>query len=105
MRAASFIGRSRAPWRAHQGAERRRGVRPDCRVRARPGVGESSDGLAPRGRERKSKGGEMTGWAGGKGNGPAGGGVWVAGEEKEKGEVERAGPGERKRNRKVLHFF
>ena len=31
----------------------RRGVRPDCRVRARPGVGESPDGRAPRGRERK----------------------------------------------------
>jgi hypothetical protein len=69
-----------------------RGAAGLCRVRARPGVGESPDGLAPRGRERKRKGGEMTGWAGGKGNGPAGGGVWVAGEEKEKGEVERAVP-------------
>ena len=61
-----------------------RGAAGLCRVRARPGVGESSDGLAPRGRERKRKGGEMTGWAGGKGNGPAGGGVWAAGEEKER---------------------
>ena len=33
----------------------RRGVRPDCRVRARPGVGESPDGRAPRVGERGRK--------------------------------------------------